>query len=309
MGKAAVATPTLPTHDLAVPPVAERVPPVVPVPVVPVPVVPSQVALVPAVAVPRVMPRPVAAVIAAAPIPFQVPVPVVPELRVPELLVPELRVPEFSALAPQPLAPPTVPVMETVETVGARLANDDTLATQLHAAVAAAADDRAVAATVDLLSAFLPPPLAEEVTATKTTVGTTFLEATRTVADRGVDAGADVAFKRWVPPTPLAVPTPPVWAVPASVPLAVPALPAFTGGEAEAWSPMPSWSKPAPQVMPQSALAEPPASAGPASATAQDWTRPRDRRGSRRRRNPWPQRHWKPLPPRCWTGWPRSKPN
>jgi predicted flap endonuclease-1-like 5' DNA nuclease len=154
---------------------------------------------IPAVPVPEVPPQ------LGRQAPFLVPVPVVPA--------------SVARLPIGPVAdatPPSLPLPVTAETgdAAASLASeDDVLETQLHDALAAAADDRAVAATIDLISAFAPPPLLEPTAET--------LAAERSPDDANVDASHQ--FARYVPPTPLLVPTPPQ-----SAPRV-----------AEGWSPMP----------------------------------------------------------------------
>jgi predicted flap endonuclease-1-like 5' DNA nuclease len=119
------------------------------------------------------------------------PVPPLPEIE----LRPEVEVapPLATALSP-PLPTPPLPI-------------DAELETQLHAAVAGAADDRAVAATLDLLAAFAPPPAADEPAAG--TIAPTFEAVTfpqpafaerRISASRAqlAEAEADNAFTRWV---------------------------------------------------------------------------------------------------------------
>jgi predicted flap endonuclease-1-like 5' DNA nuclease len=205
--------------------------------------------------------------------PFQVPVPVVPERTA-------IDDSEFNA------QPPALPIVEpTVDAVGLEhvsaaltlaepLSEDDTLASQLQAAVTAAADDRAVAATIDLLSAFAPPPVVDETNFRKHTAWPpTFSTSVSTSVPDVVEAEADIAFTRWVPPTPLAVPVPP-----------------FTNGRtADAWSPMP-WARSGTQAATPVALPEQQMRAaaqavaasaavvhGPAPAATAMWPRPRDR--------------------------------
>jgi predicted flap endonuclease-1-like 5' DNA nuclease len=249
----------------------ERVPPRVPVPIVP-----AHVVLVPIVPVPVVMARSVAAAMANTTerTPFRVPVPVVPELVALE----------HAEAAARPPSLPAVPVMAEAnqldQAIGGgqgdsaarlsrdRLSDDDILETQLHDAVAAAADDRAVAATVDLLSAFSPPPTVADGVGSYSayepaTQGGPLTFAASLPPDAPL-GGPEVAFTRWVPPTPLVVPTPPP----------------MTGRAAEAWSPMPSWSKLELQGASQAGFALSPVPAAPAIAATHGLSRPRDRWGA-----------------------------
>jgi predicted flap endonuclease-1-like 5' DNA nuclease len=261
-------------------PVHVHLPPAIPVPIVAaapraanVRAVPAAaIALMPAVPPPPMVPVPevpavpparataaAAAAVAASLPPFEVPVPVVPQPELAES--PSVWLADISPAVPTGADQPLLASRGSERAAPA--SEDDVLETQLHAAVSAAADDRAVAATLNLLEAFAPPPVAD---------GPGFPGAypwppeTRTDGSRpvGTSSGADgtqeraeiesdIAFTRWVPTTPL------------------------------------PWPRPAPRsAADHSALPEP--LAAPLRAAAQavatsaasvpepaDWTRPRDR--------------------------------
>ncbi len=183
-------------------------------PSVPVPEVPMPTLIVPTILV--------AAASVADQTPFQVPVPVVAE----PVLITAVVVPSLVPIAEREASPPTLPDVSPIAPLGFAAAEnltgtkfdteDDILATQLHAAVTAAADDRAVAATINLLSAFSPPPLVDEAgfpdlqgwapDFRTASVDRLVQPASELGADRA-EAEADIAFTRWVPTSPLAVPT------------------------------------------------------------------------------------------------------
>jgi hypothetical protein len=150
------------------------------------------------------LPTPALAIVsqaAAAPVlaPFDVPVPIVPE--------------------PEPAAAELPPSFAASPIDAAAAFEDEVLETQLHAAVAAAADDRAVAATIDLLAAFAPPPVADDPGfpgahpwPPSAGMASDRLSAAVSGADFGSELAeieSDIAFVRWVPTTPLPWPKSP----------------------------------------------------------------------------------------------------
>jgi predicted flap endonuclease-1-like 5' DNA nuclease len=180
---------------------------------------------------------------------------------------------------------------------------DDVLAGQLHSALAAAADDRAVAATVDLLAAFSPPPVADDPgfpgahpwpPAPDTSYGGQFAlpaDAPAFAPEAVADVAADLAFNRWVPTTPRPMDNASAWsnnawgapvapvkeAAPSDVPLAAydnapdvsatlspVAFPAVAAPEVMTPAPV-AWSRPAYPAMAMPVPAPEPVAAAPAA--------------------------------------------
>jgi predicted flap endonuclease-1-like 5' DNA nuclease len=228
-------------------PLAQHVllPPVVPVPEVPQP--PKAVVAEPVLSA---GPPWVAMDRARAPDPFEVPVPVVPEAAS-QLVVPDTDVtagllPELAsdtAVLVSPLSlPPSLPSADLSAAVGSpEQATDAVLATQLHAAVSAVADDRAVAATIDLLSAFSPPPVADDpgFPGSQSWPPNFPHVSSDPVVDPAAEAQADLAFTRWVPTTPMPSPAP--MASPTSMPspASMPSAAVEARGRTDAWVPSP----------------------------------------------------------------------